>query len=40
MIIHKKGVIDKIDISEFQNGIYLIIFQSNAITYKEKIFKI
>ncbi|NCA85084.1 MAG: T9SS type A sorting domain-containing protein [Clostridia bacterium] len=40
MVIHKKGVIDKIDISEFQNGIYFIIFQSNATTYMEMIFKI
>ena len=40
IVIHKKGIIDKIDISEFHNGIYLILFQSNGITFREKIFKI
>lgn len=40
IVIHKKGIIDKLDISEFQKGIYFILFQSNGITFREKIFKI
>lgn len=39
-VIQTQGIIEKIDISEFQDGIYFILFLSNGITYKEKIFKI
>ncbi len=40
IVIHQKGIIDKIDISKFPNGIYFILFQSNGVTFREKIFKI
>jgi hypothetical protein len=40
IVLHEIGLIDKLDISEFPQGIYFIHFQLNGITYTEKIFKI
>lgn len=40
IVTHQKGIIDKLDISDFPKGIYFMLYKSNGIIYKEKIFKI